>query len=191
MEGFKPGPECAECRGRCCREKGCSLSPEDMQAALERRQRTGQSALLSQKQQGGYPADKLREQLLTMLSEQRGLYAIDCFSGKEGLFYYLRMRHKCYTFIGVDAIGECIALTKKGCRLSEEERPKGGRFLESRENRQCVQHYTREEMCEDWAPYQAVLSSIWTEYYDRFSEDGTFEKCDADYFAWMKEQRTL
>lgn len=147
--------------------------------------------VLPEKTPGKYSADELREQLLDLLSEPEGLYAIDCFSGIKGPFYYLRMRHKCYTFIGVDAIGECIALTKEGCRLLEEERPKGGRFLESRENRQCVQHYTREEMCEDWAPYQAVLSSIWTEYYDRFSEDGTFEKCDADYFAWMKEQRTL
>ncbi len=37
MVGFEPGPECRECKGRCCREKGCSLSPEDMLRELQRR----------------------------------------------------------------------------------------------------------------------------------------------------------
>lgn len=190
MDGYKPGAECAECKGRCCREKGCSLSPADMLAAL--RNLAGQNIVGQCAEAMEAPSTEtasLREQLLALLTVPEGLYAIDCFQEKAGTFYYLRMRHKCYTFIGVDAIGECIALTREGCSLSEAERPKGGRFLESVPNRQCIQHYTREEMLTDWAPFQEILTSIWQEYYEKFMADGTFDKCDDAYFAWMRTQR--
>lgn len=179
-EGYEPGRECAICRGRCCREKGCSLSPEDMKKEL--------------KKQGDEEIDALSEnvlsgRILSMLKDPECLYAIDYFSAEDGPCFYLRMRHKCYTFVGIDAIGECIALTEEGCLLSQEKRPKGGRLLESNENMHCVQHYTREMMCKDWRPYQKVLRAIFEEYEKKFQEDGTFEQCDAAYFAWMKSQR--
>ena len=174
MEGYKPGEECVICKGKCCKEKGCSLSPEDMWRAL------------------GYEKTKspiTKEELLTLLTPKEGRYAIDYFSTKDGPVFYLRMRHKCYTFIGVDAMGECVALTEHGCTLAETERPKGGRFLKSAPNGACEQLYTREQMVEDWAPYRAVFQEIWKEYYARFQQDGTFEQCDTDYFAWMKKVR--
>ena len=34
MEGYLPGAECVQCQGRCCKEKGCSLAPEDLKRAL-------------------------------------------------------------------------------------------------------------------------------------------------------------
>ncbi len=172
MEGYKPGAECSQCKGRCCRERGCSLSPQDMWRALGL-------------ENGSLP-DK--EMLVQLLNRPDGLYALDFFSEKDGPCFYLRMRHKCYTFIGVDAIGECVALTESGCTMTEEERPKGGRFLESKPDGSCVQHYTREQMCEDWAPYREVLKEIWDEYHAKFEADGTFERCDNDYFAWIREK---
>lgn len=172
MEGYKPGAECSQCKGRCCKERGCSLSPQDMWQALGL-------------ENGSLP-DK--EMLVQLLNRPDGRYALDFFSEKDGPCFYLRMRHKCYTFIGVDAIGECVALTESGCALTEEERPKGGRFLESKPDGACVQHYTREQMCEDWAPYREVLKDIWDEYHARFEADGTFERCDNDYFAWIREK---
>ena len=181
MEGYKPGKECALCRGRCCREKGCSLSPEDMKKELKKSIRQKDIACL--------PENELSERILVMLKDPEGLYAIDHFSTESGPFFYLRMRHKCYTFVGIDAIGECVALTEEGCTLPEERRPMGGRFLESNEKMQCVQHYTREMMREDWKPYQKILSSIFEEYERKFQEDGTFDRCDASYFDWMKSQR--
>ena len=173
MEGYEPGAECAACKGKCCKDKGCSLSPEDLLQALK----------------DGHPDQQLREQILTLLTDPQGLYAIDYFSRPEGACFYLRMRHKCYTFIGVDAMGECIALTERGCSLPPERRPKGGRYLESRADRACIQHYDRDEMCRDWEPYQEALGSIWKEYYPKMKEDGTFDRCDDAYFAWMKAQR--
>ncbi|MBQ8597163.1 MAG: hypothetical protein IJ409_05160 [Lachnospiraceae bacterium] len=181
MEGYAPGTECAECRGKCCRENGCCLSPEDLFRALSKINETINFRRMLQRE--------LKEHLLTLLKDEEGLYAIDRTVSSKGPFYYLRMRHKCYTFVGVDAMGECVALTDVGCRLSGEERPKGGRFLKSSPDRHCVQMYTMEEMCTDWEPYQKLLSEIYLEYEAIFKEDGTFDKCDQAYFAWMREQR--
>ena len=181
MNGFEPGNECALCKGRCCREKGCCLCPDDMIKALTEWQIKDLSL-----------PKRIRlaeEKLLSFLAEEGNLYTIDCFYAPTGPMYYLRMRHKNYTFIGVDAIGECIALTKDGCSLSMEKRPKGGRFLESKPDGHCIQHYSKEQMTEDWLPYQKILKSIWDEYYTRFMEDGTFDKCDEANFAWMRAQR--
>ena len=182
MEGYKPGAECSQCKGRCCKERGCSLSPQDMWQALGK---DGGQFDLKQAEE----KSRLRSELLQLLEQPEGLYALDYFSEKDGPCFYLRMRHKCYTFIGVDAIGECVALTQTGCNLSETQRPKGGRYLESKPGGACVQHYTREQMCEDWAPYVEILKSIWEEYHEKFQKDGTFERCDEAYFAWMREAR--
>lgn len=190
MEGFRPGAECSQCKGRCCRERGCSLSPQDMWQAIERRidlWSCGEGAVMPTCSD---EKEKLREILVQLLNQPDGLYALDFFSEKDGPCFYLRMRHKCYTFIGVDAIGECVALTENGCKLTQEERPRGGRFLESKPDGHCVQHYTREQMCEDWAPYKEVLKDIWEEYHARFEADGTFERCDNEYFAWIREKNS-
>ncbi|MGN0376222.1 MAG: hypothetical protein ACI4ED_01170 [Suilimivivens sp.] len=181
MEGYAPGRECMSCKGKCCKEKGCSLSPEDMMKSLKRRNAGKETENLTD--------ESLYREILAMLTDEKGMYAIDYFSLKEGPFFYLRMKHKCYTFIGIDAIGECIALTENGCIFSGEDRPKGGRFLESNENMQCIQHYTREMMWEEWKPYQGIFSSLWKEYKEKFENDGTFERCDNEYFLWMKSQR--
>lgn len=198
MNGFEPGNECALCKGRCCREKGCCLCPDDMIKALTEWQSSTEciAAENGEADFGGWESLSLpkrirlvEEKLLSFLLAEGNLYTIDCFYAPTGPMYYLRMRHKNYTFIGVDAIGECIALTKDGCSLSMEKRPKGGRFLESKPDGHCIQHYSKEQMTEDWLPYQKTLKSIWDEYYARFMEDGTFDKCDEANFAWMRAQR--
>lgn len=189
MEGFKPGAECAECRGRCCKERGCSLAPEDTLRAF-----ATENVNIELNNMVADPANAdtksvLRKTLLKLLQEGK-LYTIDCISQNGKPFYFLRMRHKCYTFIGVEAMGECIALTPSGCSLSEEERPKGGRFLKSSPDGHCTQHYTKEEMLADWEPYQSLLSDIWEEFYGKFTKDGTFDACDQAYFAWMRQANT-
>lgn len=178
MEGYAPGTECAECKGRCCRENGCCLSPDDLFRALKKNHQELKFERMLSKE--------LKEYLLALLKDENGLYAIDRAVSLEGPFYYLRMRHKCYTFVGVDAMGECVALTETGCILPEEERPKGGRFLKSSPDRKCIQMYTAEEMYRDWKPYGKILSEIYLTYEEIFKEDGTFDACDAAYFAWLK-----
>ncbi|MBQ6806592.1 MAG: hypothetical protein IJO97_04080 [Lachnospiraceae bacterium] len=166
MNGFESDNICKACGGNCCKTMGCSLSPEDMLASLEQNETTAES-------------------IETLL--QNSLFAIDSFQMRGGAFYYLRMRHKCFTFIGVDAMGECIALTESGCSLPFEKRPKGGRFLEGKEGHQCTQHYTQEMMIKDWEPYQDYLREIWNKWHDKMERDGTFDKCEEDY---MQYQRT-
>ena len=169
MTGYDPGAECALCKGKCCREKGCSLSPEDMLQSM-----------------GKKDGKADRQEILELLKKENGQYAVDFFTDQEGPCFYIRMKHKCYTFVGVDAIGICIALEEKGCVLPMEQRPKGGRFLESRAGGQCIQHYTKQQMREDWRPYQESLSSIYREYEKLFREDGTFDRCDEAYFAYLR-----
>lgn len=181
MEGYLPGAECAECKGRCCRENGCCLSPEDLFRALSVENKEIDFSKL--------PQDKIKEPLLNLLKKKK-LYAIDRAVSAKGPFYYLRMRHKCYTFVGVDAMGECVALTEEGCLFSMEDRPKGGRYLKSSLQGQCKQMYTAEEMYTDWEAYQKILSEIYLEYEARFKEDGTFEKCDSAYFDFLRRKRT-
>lgn len=189
MDGFEPGRECMVCKGRCCREKGCSLSPKDMIKALEKADSNRKKSSMGDENFHTDAVSLAEEKLLSFLQEEDNLYSIDCFYTPQGPVYYLRMRHKNYTFIGVDAIGECIALTKDGCSLSMERRPKGGRFLESRPDGHCIQHYDKEQMMEDWMPYQKLLKEIWDIYYQRFTQDGTFDRCDEAHFAWMRQQR--
>lgn len=168
-EGYREGEPCMRCQGRCCRTMGCSLSPEDMIRALQDRPAT-------------------RENIETLLQECN--YAIDSFQNGGHAFYYLRMRHKCFTFIGVDAMGECSMLTEHGCSLSFEDRPKGGRMLEARENGGCEQHYTREMMIADWNPYQDILDSIWKAWHDRMEREGIFDRCEEEYMQFQMARRT-
>ena len=111
MTGYDPGAECALCKGKCCREKGCSLSPEDMLQSMGKRDGK---------------AD--RQEILELLKKENGQYAVDFFTDQEGPCFYLRMKHKCYTFVGVDAIGICIALEEKGAFSRRNKDPRGDVF---------------------------------------------------------------
>lgn len=183
MDGFASGEECQNCKGKCCREHGCALSPEDMKQALIK---AGLTASVSQ-----VAEEALYQAVLGLLQKDGGtaLYAIDRFVTSRGMVFYLRMRHKCHTFIGVDAMGECVALTSEGCSLKAEQRPKGGRYLKSSPDGHCMQHYTQEMMESDWSPYQKVLSAIWQKYEPLFQNDGTFDRCEEAWFAYMRSER--
>lgn len=172
VQGFAPGEECAACKGRCCRERGCCLSPEDLFQTIA-------EDMFS------------REELLQLLQKEDNLYAIDVANGCREEFYFLRMRHKFQTFVGVDVIGECVALSDSGCVLPMDKRPKGGRFLKSSPDFHCVQEYTKEEMEADWQAYQAILKDIYVEYEKRFSEDGTFERCEKQLYVYLKNRKHL
>lgn len=167
IENYPPGDRCGECKGHCCKSLGCSLSPADLLRRLDR--------------------STLDYDILLEIIKSND-YAIDRFAGRYGYTYFLRMRHKCFTFIGVDAYGECIALGENGCMLSEEDRPKGGRTLEPVAAGPCVQHYGREEMEKDWRPYRRLLSEIWEKYETMFEQDGTFDRCEQEYMELQKSR---
>lgn len=193
-KGYESAELCRSCGGACCKANGCSLSPEDMlrelaRAAFEERDeregvRRDCSKQSSGKDRDGLPSGSELESWL-----RNSQCAIDSFTGKAGPCYYIRMRHKCFTFIGVDAMGECVAFTENGCALPYERRPKGGRYLEGRRDRHCLQHYTREEMEQDWKPYQLLLKEIWCRWHDRLENEGVFQRCEEEYMRWQREKR--
>lgn len=165
---YPPTDRCSKCAGHCCKSLGCSLSPRDLLKKLGRK-----------------TLDK--ELLLDVIINND--YAIDRFSTGQGYLYFLRMKHKCFTFIGVDAYGECIALGENGCILPEEDRPEGGRRLEAVSEGPCVQHYDKDEMQADWRPYKKILSEIWEEYETKFETDGTFDACEEEYMHMQMSRR--
>jgi len=124
-----------------------------------------------------------------LTDEKYGLFAIDSFQHEDERVYYLRMKHKCYNFVGVDAAGECIALTDNGCSLAMADRPKGGRFLKSSPDFRCHQEYSADEMYSDWLPYSNILKEMFIEYEAKYTADGTFDECDRKYYAYMKSKR--
>ena len=69
MEGYAPGTECAECKGKCCRENGCCLSPEDLFRALSKKNPELNFNRMLQ--------SELKEYLLELLKDDNGFYAID------------------------------------------------------------------------------------------------------------------
>ena len=176
---------CKECGGRCCKSLGCSLCPEDMiSRILKRRERIGSEITNSVESPTATPT---AEEIESWLIDSD--CALDSFGYPGGRLLYVRMRHKCFTFIGVDAMGECTALTDTGCTLSYEDRPKGGKMLIASEDRNCTQHYTREMMVEDWLPYQDRLKQIWTKWYERFTQDGTFDRSEEQYMEYQRVHR--
>ena len=54
----------------------------------------------------------------------------------------------------------CILLTDKGCMLSEDERPKGGKELIPLETGSCIPAYTYREAVEEWMKYQKILEDL-------------------------------
>lgn len=178
--GFEATEICAVCGGACCKANGCSLSPEDMLRELEE-WKAGQT---DRKADAAVSAGAQIESWL-----QESKCAIDSFAAERGRCYYIRMRHKCFTFIGVDAMGECIALTDQGCSLPFAKRPRGGRYLEGRQDRRCLQHYTREQMIADWEPYQQILQKIWDTWHDRLEQEGIFDRCEEDYMQYQRKKR--
>lgn len=172
ISGYMPGDECSVCKGRCCKERGCSLSPED----LTEEQRIALEKVSS---------------AVEFLNDPSCLYAIDGAYSEGGTFYYLRMRTKCYTFIGIEGFGECIALTENGCSLEFESRPKGGRSLMSSSDFRCHQEYVPMEMQKDWAPYQEVLAAVWKEYSEKLEQDGTIEACEREYEKLIRSRMKI
>lgn len=177
LQGYRPGDECTICKGRCCKERGCVLSPEDL----------SREELVALEAEGS--AYRMLSGTDNANADLQRQYAIDVTYTPDGRLYYLRMRTKCYTFVGIEGFGECSALTDEGCSLEYERRPKGGRMLKSSQDYHCRQEYGIDDMCADWKPYQRVLSKVYEKYAVILEEDGTIEKCEREYEAMIRRRR--
>ena len=100
---------CKECKGNCCRSMGCSLSPEDMIRGIRAwKEISGAERMQHRKIEEAKTEETMAEKEPDTEEIENWLMnsscALDSFGYPGGSLLYVRMRHKCFTFIGVDAI---------------------------------------------------------------------------------------
>ena len=153
-------PICATCKGRCCRNMGCEISPEDVI-----------------KWKG-----EITEQVIIDLLDTEYI-SIDWWDGdpkedrrhrsqvdpKERVAngYYLRMRHVGMFAIDPSYGGVCKALRPNGCALTWDQRPTGGRLLEPNPDNPgpgCISVWGKHEAALAWLPYNKLLEKVRNTY---------------------------
>lgn len=138
---------CAKCGGICCKGCGCHFSPDDFK---------------------DISFEGLKKEL------EKGYISIDCVDGeafyRQGFFLILRIRNRKAGIVELKyKRGEpCVLLTEKGCKLSYDKRPMGGKLLIpavctnllGQKVTNCNSAYTIEDCCMEWKPYQEVLLEL-------------------------------
>lgn len=140
IEGFQPSEFCRIC-GDCCKHLGCEYSPDDF---------------------NDLSFDGLQEEI------DKGFISIDWWEGHpeniswRGKTYFLRARNKRAPIVDPSWGGECKLLGKDGCKLSFEERPKGGRMLKPKscDEEECVSFYGKKASAIDWLKHQDTLKRL-------------------------------
>lgn len=137
---------CAKCGGRCCKGCGCHFSPDDFE---------------------DISFEGLKREL------EKGYISIDLVDGeafdRQGFFLILRIRNRKARIVDLyyERGEPCVLFTEKGCKLSYDKRPTGGRLLIPIELKckgfsylDCHSAYTIEDCCMEWKPYQKILSEL-------------------------------
>ena len=101
-----------------------------------------------------------------------GKYSIDWWEGYESEKYgcingyFIRMRNENSPIVDPSWGGTCVLLTDKGCPLTFEERPKGGRMLACKETPwdECICYYTKKDCADDWNKYYELLTKLCSHY---------------------------
>lgn len=133
---------CKECRGVCCKNMGCCISPDDLKSV---------------------DYDSLKKLLDT------GLVSIDWYesldhAGYSENGYYLRMRNQNADVIDPAYCGVCSILTNNGCPLDFKHRPKGGRLLNANTCENKDPTYSNYECALDWIPHFSILKRLINKY---------------------------
>lgn len=149
---------CKKCKGSCCKTMGCHYSPEDFK-------------------------DLSFEGLKAEID--RGFISIDWWEGNPFYddrnirqAYYLRSRHINSNIVDASWGGVCSLLTKKGCSLCYKDRPKGGRLLIPKEDKNCIPKYTKEQAAMDWYKYNDILVQL-VDYYNCKEEKELLDDLDS------------
>ena len=132
---------CKECDGKCCKNMSCQVFPCDFKEITVK--------TIVKKIKAGYCFD----------------YWEGGIEGKQGTAYFLRPQHKGYENKLIDPTwgGECIFLTDTGCKLSEKDRPSGGKALipGKKISDKC-------EFIDGWEKYDSAKA--WLKYNDIIEE---------------------
>lgn len=125
---------CSRCKGRCCKQTGCFYMPNDF--------RKIEFNFLKKKIKKGYIS-------IAQASQENG-----------ASIHYLKVRNIDSDICCDSSGGRCMLLTYKGCKLSFKKRPSGGKALIPSKNG-CKSFYSKQEIIEQWKPYQKVLKQLW------------------------------
>lgn len=142
---------CAECKGQCCKGFGCHAAPSDVFKGEEP------------------TVEALRAYMATKN------FTIDHWEGDPRFeqdideldrVFFIRARNRNEGYVShFMSFGPCALLTSKGCKLSFEERPTGGKSLVPSEDHHCKVTYSKEQCCIDWIPYQSIIEEVLEEVY--------------------------
>lgn len=146
---------CTHCGGRCCLNAPCHFSPSD----FEDLSYSGLKRVIKEK---GYISivkiDMFDYDYYKEFSDQFYHYVLRIKRHGDPVAFKMEKNNK-NPFV-------CMLLTKKGCKLKFEERPKGARMLVPRESRKCLQLYNLEECMRDWKDYTKTLRALY-KYFKR------------------------
>lgn len=129
---------CKKCKGRCCKQCGCSHFPEDLDMTFE----------------NIVKKIKAREISIDRIEHLESFY-----SKLENPIYYLRAANENEGYLAYGNMGRCVFLTDDGCKLDYEARPSGGRFIVPFWSG-CYPLYTHQEFIDKWIPYQNLLKNL-------------------------------
>ena len=141
---------CKHCKGRCCRNSGCQISPHDLK--------------------------EITVESICNLIDESNAVSIDWWEGNpliddytQERVYFLRIKNKDSDVIDpLFGRNECSILTENGCPLPFSYRPKGARDLIPRPyNEDCNELYSKKQCCIDWMEYQDVLSEVYNIYHNK------------------------
>ena len=145
IKTYQATEACSKCQGSCCRHMGCHYSPQDFD---------------------DLSFEGLKREI------EKGRISIDWWESKNPE-YYLRARHIFEPIVHGSWGGVCVNWNpEKGCELSWEERPLGGKALKPMKKGlvgkivgSCKPSYTKEDSKNEWLKYSDILKAL-VEYFD-------------------------
>lgn len=157
---------CASCGGRCCKNAPCHYSPIDFEdlsySGLKRI--IDEKGYISIVKIGVFDYDYYKE-----FSDQSTYYILRIKRHGDKNAFKIEPKH-------VPRI--CMLWTKKGCKLSFDERPLGAKRLIPRKHFKCLQKYSLEKCMLDWKPYTKTLKALYRYYRRKMFFDFIKSKVD-------------
>ena len=140
---YRKSSFCSECKGKCCKIIPGCIFPEDF---IRNNKKIDRKTITDMVVNGTYAFDSW-----------------EGFGGKGvGLFIRPSTKGKEKLILDFSWGGECVFLTKKGCKLSFKNRPLQCRNLKPRKNKRCTgdKRTGKYEAAVAWSKYYKLIESI-------------------------------
>lgn len=170
---FSDSTICRKCGGICCKNCGCTFSPNDFYVLRHQNfSEEERYRYLKHFLKRGYACISIKT-----INASKGSIFGDVYvprhitleyllSGEAAL--YLRMRNKGEKIVKVIRLDEktngCVCLGKNGCKFPFSRRPRGGRELIPNVVGNCAVAYPEILAAIEWYPYQKILYKLYLEF---------------------------